>query len=259
MQSPNIILVAGFPGVGKTAWIQQQLNHTQSATYLNLGAGTVPIDATVLAAEVPGLVAISEEQLSEFLQLNANHSPIYIELGFQIDLASLILPVDSAHCQRVVVVPPDANQSEWAEWAEVFVVGADPSWQCDQPQIWRSLLTGQVLDPASLNTFWYELTHAAYGKLHRAKGIFDLADGRAMHFDFVAGLPNPDRPETDRTELDLPLWITGRPDRFSGIEVIGEALDQRAIAQTLTDCCLDDAVIAYYQAQIREALGEEAA
>ncbi|MCY7393467.1 MAG: GTP-binding protein, partial [Leptolyngbyaceae cyanobacterium CAN_BIN12] len=129
----------------------------------------------------------------------------------------------------------------------------------DQPQIWRSLLTGQVLDLASLNTFWYELTHAAYGKLHRAKGIFDLADGRSMHFDFVAGLPKPDRPETDRTELDLPLWIEGRPDRFGGIEVIGEALDQRAIAQTLTDCCLDDAAIAYYQAQISEALGEEAA
>ena len=259
MQSPNIILVAGFPGVGKTAWIQQQLNNTQSATYLNLGAGTVPIDATVLATEFPGLVALADEQLSEFLQLSANHSPIYIELGFQIDLTSLVLPVDSTHYQRVVVVPPGAHQAEWEQWSEVFVVGAEIHWQCDQPQIWRSLLTGQVLDLASLNTFWYELTHAAYGKLHRAKGIFDLADGRSMHFDFVAGLPKPDRPETDRTELDLPLWIEGRPDRFGGIEVIGEALDQRAIAQTLTDCCLDDAAIAYYQAQIREALGEEAA
>lgn len=258
MQLPNIILVAGFPGVGKTTWIQQQLSNTQSATYLNLGSGTVPIDATALATEVPGLVGIADEDLSDFLQLNANHSPIYIEIGFQIDLATLVLPVESARCQKVVVVPPDADITEWKEWAEKFVVGAETRWQGDRPQIWRSRLTGQVLDLASLNTFWYELTHAAYGKLHRAKGIFDLADGRSMHFDFVAGLPNPDRPETDRTELDLPLWSEGRPDRFSGIEVIGEALDQRAIAQTLTDCCLDDAVIAYYQAQIREALGEEA-
>lgn len=259
MQSPNIILVAGFPGVGKTTWIRQQLNHAKSATYLNLGAGTILIDATVLGTEVPGLGLIGQEQLSELLQLNANHAPIYIELGFQIDLTTLVLPVDSAHCQRVVVMPPGADPTEWQEWAAEFVVGAETCWQCEQPQIWRSPLTGQVLDPASLNTFWYELTHAAYGKLHRAKGIFDLADGRSMHFDFVAGLLNSDRPETDRTELDLPLWIDGRPDRFSGIEVIGEALDQRAIAQTLTDCCLDDAAIAYYQAQIREALGEEAA
>ncbi len=34
-----------------------------------------------------------------------------------------------------------------------------------------------MLDPASLDVLWYELTHGAYGMVQRAKGIFDLADG----------------------------------------------------------------------------------
>jgi G3E family GTPase len=92
--------------------------------------------------------------------------------------------------------------------------------------------------------------------VQRAKGIFDLADGRAFHFNFVAGLP-----QTETTELKLPRWLKGRPDRFSGIEVVGENLDQSAIAQALEDCCLEDRAIAYYQQQIRDSLapGAEAA
>jgi len=113
-----------------------------------------------------------------------------------------------------------------------------------------------VLDPASLNTFWYELTNGAYGTVQRAKGIFDVADGRSLYFGFVMGLA-----ETTYLELNLPLWCNGRPDRFSGIEVVGEALDQEAIAETIKACCLEDPVIAYYQQQIKNSLesGDEVA
>lgn len=113
-----------------------------------------------------------------------------------------------------------------------------------------------MLDPASLNTFWYELTHGAYGTVQRAKGIFDVADGRSLYFDFVAGLA-----ETTYLELNLPLWCNGRPDRFSGIEVVGEVLDQEAITETIKACCLEDHVIAYYQQRIKDSLepGDEVA
>lgn len=115
-------------------------------------------------------------------------------------------------------------------------------------------MTGQVFDPASLNVFWFELAEGAYGKLYRAKGIFDLADGRAFAFDFASGLA-----DSTYTELDLPHWLNGRPDRFSGIEVVGQALEQAVIAQTLKDCSLSDAAIAHYQAQIKQSVAEEEA
>lgn len=127
----------------------------------------------------------------------------------------------------------------------------------DQPQNIRSILTGQVIDSASLETFWYELTHGAYGKVQKAKGIFTLVDGRVLQLDFVTGLPKDSLetiPETITTELPLPPCTKGRPDHFSGLEIIGFNLDRAGIAQTLEDSCLDDQAIAYYQAQIQEQI-----
>jgi hypothetical protein len=44
-------------------------------------------------------------------------------------------------------------------------------------------------------------------------------------------------------------------------EVVGEALDQEAIAQTIEESCLNDQAIAYYQQQIQDSLelGDEVA
>jgi hypothetical protein len=252
-----ITLVSGPSGAGKTTWIQQQINSVaEPSVYLNLGAENTPIDATYLAAEVPGLTVLSDEQLADFLANPIAGSAVYLELGFQIDLASLVLPDKMVDCRRVAVLPPGTRHTEWHGWADLTVTGAEIGVELSQPHLWRSALSGQVLDSASLNTFWYELTQGAYGTVQRAKGIFDVADGRSLHFDFVAGLT-----ETTYLELNLPLWCNGRPDRFSGIEVVGEALDQASIAQTLKECCLNDSAIAYYQQQIKDSLepGDEVA
>lgn len=250
MSSLNITLVSGPPGAGKTTWIRQQVNSAAgTAVYLNLGAENTPIDPTYLATEVAGLTVLPVEQLADFLAQPLIGSAVYVELGFHIDLTSLILPDQMADCRRVAVLPPGTQRTEWHDWADLVVTGVEMDATLSQPHLWRSVLSGQVLDPASLNTFWYELTHGAYGTVQRAKGIFDVADGRSLHFDFVAGFS-----ETTYLELDLPLWTNGRPDRFSGIEVVGEALEQDVMAQTIKDCCLDDQAIAYYQQQIREAV-----
>ncbi|MGC8711863.1 MAG: GTP-binding protein [Leptodesmis sp.] len=257
MQSLNITLVSGPPGVGKTDWIRQQVNSVaKTSVYLNLGSENIPIDTTYLATEVAGLTVLPVEQLTDFLAHPLVGSAVYVELGFQIDLTSLILPDQMADCQRVAVLPPGTRQADWHDWADLVVTGVEPGVALSQPHLWRSVLSGQVLDPASLNTFWYELTNGAYGTVQRAKGIFDVADGRSLYFDFVAGLA-----ETTYLELNLPLWCNGRPDRFSGIEVVSEALEQDAIAQTIKDCCLDDQAIAYYQKQIKDSLeaGDEVA
>ncbi|NJR62287.1 MAG: hypothetical protein HC769_27775 [Cyanobacteria bacterium CRU_2_1] len=92
-------------------------------------------------------------------------------MGFHIDLTSLILPDQMADCRRVAVLPPGTRHTEWHGWADVVVTGVEPGVALSQPHLWRSVLSGQVLDPASLNTFWYELTHGAYGTVQRAKGI----------------------------------------------------------------------------------------
>ncbi|GAB4342041.1 MAG: ATPase [Leptolyngbyaceae cyanobacterium] len=257
MQSFNITLVSGPPGVGKTDWIRQQVNSVaKTAVYLNLGAENTPIDATYLAAEVAGLTVLPDAQLIDFLAQPLIGSAVYVELGFHIDLTSLILPDQMADCRRVAVLPPGTRHTEWHDWADLVVTGVETSVVLQQPHLWRSVLSGQVLDPASLNTFWYELAHGAYGTVQRAKGIFDVADGRSLYFDFVAGLA-----ETNYLELSLPLWCNGRPDRFSGIEVVGEKLDQATIAQTIKECCLNDQAIAYYQKQIKDSLeaGDEVA
>jgi hypothetical protein len=257
MPSLNITLVSGPPGAGKTTWIRQQINSAaETAVYLNLGSENTPIDPTYLAAEVAGLTVLPVEQLADFLAHPLAETAVYVELGFHIDLTSLILPDPMADCRRVAVLPPGTRHTEWQGWADVVATGVETGAALSQPHLWRSVLSGQVLDPASLNTFWYELTQGAYGRVQRAKGIFDVADGQSLHFDFVTGLA-----ESTYLELSLPRWLKGRPDRFSGIDVVGESLEQEAIAQTLKDCCLEEPAIAYYQQQIKDSLepGEEAA
>lgn len=250
MQPLNVTLVAGLPGVGKTTWIRQQLDELpESALYLALPSGTTPIDPTYLATELPSLTVLSDDQGWALRERAETGDAIYIELEFHLDLESLVLPVDMTQCQRIAIVPPGMKQTEWHQWADVVVVGNAIAASVPELQLWRSVLTGQVLDVASLDTFWYELIQGAYGKVHRAKGLFNSAEGGFMYLDFVAGIPN-----TQVIELDVPIWFDGRPDRFSGIEVVGTALEQSLILQTIKDCCLDDQAIAFYQQQIKDTL-----
>jgi G3E family GTPase len=111
--------------------------------------------------------------------------------------------------------------------------------------------TGQVIDENSLEDFWYEITHGAYGEVIRAKGIFDVNDGRSIYCDFVAGVP-----QTGFLELDLPRYLEGRPQRFSGLEISGKNLDEPALKSTLSDCCLSDYLISQYQQQVKQILLE---
>jgi hypothetical protein len=164
MKPLNITLVSGLPGAGKTTWIRQQVNSVaESSVYLNLGSGNTPIDATYLAAEIPELTVLSGEELTDFLAHSIAGCAIYLELGFHIDLTSLILPGQMADCRRVAVLPPGTRQTEWHGWADLVVTGAEIGAVLSQPHLWRSALLGQVLDSASLNTVWYELTQGAYG------------------------------------------------------------------------------------------------
>ncbi|NJN05061.1 MAG: GTP-binding protein [Leptolyngbyaceae cyanobacterium RM1_1_2] len=261
---PNITLVSGPCGAGKTSWIRQQAL-AAPGIYLSLGAESA-VDMAYLTAEVPDLTVLPTSVLSASVQSASNlsklselleHPPaeaVYIELSPQLDLNSLPLDLVTA-CRRIAVLPPGLRQTRWHDWTDLVVTGAEITGAetslLSSPPLWNRVLTGQVFDLSSLNTLWYELTQGAYGTVRRAKGIFDVADGRALYWTFVAG-----QPETAYLELNLPRWLQGRPERFSGLEVVGQGLDQAAVAQTLQDCCLSEQAIFYYQQQVKDLLAQ---
>lgn len=255
MSIPIITVIAGCSGCGKTHWICQQLRNascTENVVYFSPGTGNVPIDQIRLSAEFPEVKVVNDQQEGEFLSQIIGSEIIYIELGFYLELGATEQILGSLPYQSVAVLPPHLKDSEYHAWAKKIVRGAEINTNMNQNQIWRAPTIGQVIDEESLHEFWYELSHGAYGKVSRAKGIFDVADGRSLYADFILGLPT-----TDFLELDLPRHLEGRPQRFSGLEVLGENLDESAMKQTLQDCYLSDAAIAQYQEQVKQILIEE--
>ncbi|MCC5618749.1 GTP-binding protein [Nostoc sp. CHAB 5836] len=260
MSVPNIIVVAGSSGAGKTTWICQQMRDiadVEKIIYYSPGTGTVPIDQTRIAIEFPGMQVFGDGERVEFLNQIPKADAVFIEWGFYLDLGAMPTAIaanaqllDNLTYRAIAVLPPDLKDSEYHTWAKEIVRGAATKTNTVE-SLWRAASNGQVIDENSLEEFWYEITHSAYGIVTRAKGIFDVNDGRSLYCDFVAGVP-----QTDFLELDLPRYLEGRPQRFSGLEVVGKNLDEAALRQTLSDCCLSDAAILQYQQQVKEILLE---
>ncbi|MFM7602282.1 MAG: GTP-binding protein [Pseudanabaena sp.] len=248
----QVLAIAGSAGIGKTGWIFQQIEQISApVVYFCPSAGNVPIDPTCLAAEFPNVQIFADGQELELIEQVEQGAIALIELGFHLDLRSgnMLLETLAANSvlKKIALVPSGLTNSEWHEWADqVIEVKYDLDFY--DLQIWRSPFTGQVFDPSSLNVLWYEITQGAYGEVSRAKGIFDLFDGRAFYLDFVTG-----KEDSLYLPLDLPLWLDGRPERFSGIEVVGRNLDGKAIAQCLIDCCLSEEILLHYQNQIKQS------
>ncbi|QDL07358.1 GTP-binding protein [Brasilonema octagenarum UFV-E1] len=256
MTIPKITVVAGSAGAGKTTWITQQIACSDVTTshvlYFSPGVGNVPIDQTRLKSEYPTVKVFKDGEEVEFLRHLPSADAVYIELGFYLELNAVAPILDNLSYRAIAILPPHLQDSEYHAWADKIILGATTNSSMTTTQLWRVPTTGEVIDEDSLEDFWYEITHAAYGQVSRAKGIFDVGDGRSLYADFAAGVPS-----TDFLELDLPRHLENRPQRFSGIEVSGENLDETAIGQTLEDCCLSDAAIWQYQQQVKQVLLEE--
>lgn len=254
MSVPIITVVAGSSGAGKTTWVCQQMRDIAAVDkiiYYSPGTGTVPIDQNRIATEFPGMQVFGDGQEVEFFNQIPKAEAVYIELGFYLQLEAITQILDNLTYRAIAVLPPDLKDTEYHAWANEIVRGA-PAQTSTAKTLWRAASNGQVIDENSLEEFWYEITHGAYGIVTRAKGIFDVNDGRSIYCDFVAGLP-----QTDFLELNLPRYLEGRPQRFSGLEVVGKNLDEATLRQTLSDCCLSDALILQYQQQVKEILLEE--
>ncbi|MGI8936453.1 MAG: GTP-binding protein [Phormidesmis sp.] len=216
---------------------------------------TVGVDAYRLLLDVPHLQV--ETDLSKALPVTesgavAESGAIYLELGHHLSLDLPLLARVPHH--RVAVISADCpTRSDWEQWAGEVVISnvkspdASPDITDAETDLWQASLQGQVLDPASLHTFWQELVQGAYGQMIRTKAVFELADGQAIYVDHLP------QQETTYQDLPLPKWLNGRPQRFSGIEMMGQALDKAAIAATLQDCCLTDATLASHQAALQQS------
>ncbi|MGD1941699.1 MAG: GTP-binding protein [Leptolyngbyaceae cyanobacterium] len=247
-----ITVVAGPCGAGKTTWILQELAQIpMPAVYVTPGVGTVPIDATRVAARFPQVEIFHHQPETELLRRLTDGVPAYFEMGWQLEMDMPLLAAQPH--RRIALVADENREAGWQLWADQVIHGNQSTLDVKSAQLWRAPLSGQVFDPPSLDTFWQELTQGAYGEVHRAKGIFEQSDGQAFHLDFMNSLPG-----NAYTELNLPRWVQGRPNRFSGLEVVGQGLDEGAIAATLKDCYLSDSLLAAHQATLRDSLALEA-
>ncbi|MEA5575889.1 GTP-binding protein [Anabaena sp. UHCC 0451] len=253
MNIPSITVVAGLSGTGKTTWIRQQIRDIKSlekVIYFSPGTGNVIIDQTCIKTEFPGINCFGDGQEIDFINQIPAADHIYIELGSYLELSTVSQILDNLNYRAVAILPPNYHNSEYHTWTEEIINGASAK-IINIENIWRVCTTGQVIDENSLEEFWYEITHGAYGDVIRAKGIFDVNDGRSLYCDFVAGVP-----QVEFLELDLPRYLEGRPQRFSGLEVVGKNLDEPALKATLSACCLSDSLISQYQQQVKQILLE---
>ena len=154
-------------------------------------------------------------------------------------------------CQNIVLVPPKGPKTDWHHWPEANEVKVGVGTATESIvnlQMQRALLSGEVFDPPSLDIFWQELIQGAYGPVQRAKAIFNIADGQTFLFNFTSGLEG-----SEYHSLNVPLCLDGRPQGFSGLEVVGENLDGAGIKETLQDCFVADEILAQYQAYLKTA------
>ncbi|NER38839.1 MAG: GTP-binding protein [Oscillatoria sp. SIO1A7] len=253
MGSMTLIAIAGPPGSGKTTWMSQFLsNQDRPLFYCCPGMGAGSVDIARIAYRFPWVQLLPEDRTPEIFAKEPDEALVYLELGFHLDLTSPLLA--SVPCHRVAVVPSGLQTSEWHDWADEVIFGNDIAMfgSDNLPELWSAPLTGRVFDPPSLDDILIELTGDAYGQVQRAKGIFELPDGRAFYIDFVKGLSG-----IEYSELAIPRWLEGRPERFSGIEVVGWNLEKKIIAETLVAGCLSDDAIAHYQEQYKAIMASE--
>ncbi len=162
MSVPNIIVVAGSSGAGKTTWVCQQMREIAAVDkiiYFSPGTGTVPIDQTRVATEFPGIQVFSDGQEVEFFNQIPKAEAVYIEWGFYLQLEAMPTAsaanaqiLDNLTYRAIAVLPPDFKDSEYHSWANEIVCGA-PAQTITAETLWWAASNGQVIDENSLEEF----------------------------------------------------------------------------------------------------------
>ncbi|AFY39310.1 hypothetical protein Lepto7376_3070 [[Leptolyngbya] sp. PCC 7376] len=253
----KILAIAGLAGAGKTQWLREQLkDQSDEVIYFAPQTTDCPVDRHCLELDFPSWQFLAEGQELQLIEALQQGAIAVLELGFYVAPESgeqllKTLEAEGFSCERFAFVSDQMANSPWHVWADQIIEVAIPL-PARNLEIWRSPTKGQVFDPNSLNIFWEELTSGAYGDIQRAKGVVEIVDGRAFYLDYVSH-----KPESLYHELPVKIWLDGRPERFSGLEVVGTKLDGQQIADTILDCCLNDELLSDYQEQIRQQIQQQ--
>ena len=251
-----IIVVTGQLASGKTHWIRQQIaKNTLDKLYFSPKTESIPIDAINLQSEFPDLSILSVGEEGQLTHLAAEKT-VYMEIPWYLENESVATFLNTLNRHQIRVISIEHQTEGWTVrehetfFAQTLASSRQTEWLKSQDiQIHRAILTGEVLDFSSLETFWLELTQGAYGEVIRVKGLFDIIDGQCIYGEFIELFQ-----EKDFKPLNLPLSLEGRPNHFSGIEIVGRNLDKSSLSDTLSDCCLSDEAVNYYQQQVKASL-----
>jgi len=256
--SDMITAITGPPGNGKTYWIQEQIAKTKKTVrYFSPQTESIPIDATLIQSKFPSVQILLSGQEQELFGSPEEELITYVEIPWYLNLLTIEPLLQQLNCHRVAVMPPQSQNTGWHTWADEIIMGNSQEQIAETSsnnplEIHRGILTGEVLDFNSLEVFWSELIQGAYGSITRVKGIFEIMDGQSIYGEFLQNLP-----QKDFQPLNLARWHKGRPQRFSGCEIMGRNLDKEQIAQMVKYCCLPEQAINYYQQQIQNSLAKE--
>ena len=246
----------GSFGVGKTHWIKEDLKHsTKPSYYLSPKTETFPLDAAFVQAYYPDLSIVDSQDFSELINLSKENN-VYVEIPQYIDINNNSTFISGLEAEKIAIVSELENSKNWENLADKIIINRElksetTSISLANLQIHRAGLTQEILDFASLETFWQELVAGAYGDIVRVKGIFNIMDGQCIYRDYLKNGLN-----FDFQPLQIPLYLEGRPTHFSGLEIIGANLEKQAIVDTISDFCLPDDVVQFYQQQVRESLAQ---
>jgi len=251
----QVWLISGSPGCGKTNWILKNfMNYSGNCGYLRLGgyseinleqAINSKIDFAFLKDQIPNLLDLSN--LNSISKQDKEKILIIVEFPqFFLPKAQGINGADLRIINELEKYNLQPNR--------YLHFGRDPELSIKDALDFRAIesisldLKKHIWDPASLNTFWFELVNGAYGDVYRAKALMNLPDGRYILFNWIVSQQG-----SQYQTLNQVAPLNGRPERSSEIVIQGENLNLESIKFTIHNCLLNDAVLNHHQISLRNS------
>jgi len=236
MDEDKIVVVGGYTGCGKTAWISQQIGLKEKAVprynekilYLKAGTEQVQIDQKRISIDFPRVKIFCDNQKADFLNELESADIAYIELENKLGLGYLDQLLNDLPYYPVAILPPGCKRCKWHSWGKEVLTGAAMKSCISRIETLRIATTGQIISGDNFNNFWHELVNGIYGKVIRAKGIFHLEDGNIVYADFIYGVEC-----IDFLNLKLSHYLHREPKCFSAIEIVGCSLNKVALQQII--------------------------